>query len=75
MTRAITVSAIQITAVDGEKEATVEKMMRFLDVAGARGSKLVVLPEVWTGLGYSSKVAHRAIAEEICAIRSHKLPA
>ena len=65
MTRPITVSAVQITAVDGEKEATIEKMMRFLDVAGERGSELVVLPEVWTGLGYSSKVAHRSIAEEI----------
>ena len=39
--------------------------MRLLDVAGERGSGLVVLPEVWTGLGYSSKVAHRSIAEEI----------
>jgi deaminated glutathione amidase len=65
MTQPITVSAVQITAVDGEKEATVEKMLRFLDVAGERRSKLVVLPEVWTGLGYSTKVAHRAIAEEI----------
>jgi predicted amidohydrolase len=65
MARAITVSAIQMTAVDGEKEAAVEKMMRFLDVAGRRGSKLVVLPEVWTGLGYSTKTFHRTIAEEI----------
>jgi predicted amidohydrolase len=65
MANPITVSAIQITAVDGMKDATVEKMMRLLDVAGERGSELVVLPEVWTGLGYSSKVAHRAIAEVI----------
>ena len=65
MNSTLIVSAIQITAVDGEKEATVEKMMRLLDVAGKRGSELVVLPEVWTGLGYSSKVAHRSIAEEI----------
>ena len=63
--KTLTVSAIQITAIDGEKAATVEKMMRFLDVAGSRGSGLVVLPEVWTGLGYSSKTAHRDIAEEI----------
>lgn len=73
MTKTITVSAIQITAVDGEKEAAVEKMMRFLDVAGTRGSELVVLPEVWTGLGYSTKVAHRAIAEEIPGPTSRQL--
>ena len=61
----MTVSAVQITAVDGEKDATVEKMLGFLDVAGARGSELVVLPEVWTGLGYSSEKAYTEIAEPI----------
>ena len=65
MTHPITVSAVQITALDGMKDTTVEKMMRLIDVAGQRGSELVVLPEVWTGLGYSSKMAHRSIAEEI----------
>ncbi|MDA1098987.1 MAG: carbon-nitrogen hydrolase family protein [Proteobacteria bacterium] len=63
--RPMTVSAIQITAEDGEKAATVEKMLGFLDVAGRRGSKLVVLPEVWTGLGYSSDEAYLEIAEPI----------
>ena len=47
--RPMTVSAIQITSDDGAKAATVEKMLDFLDVAGRRGSELVVLPEVWTG--------------------------
>lgn len=61
----MTVSAVQITAIDGEKDATVEKMLGFLDVAGARGSELVVLPEVWTGLGYSSEKAYTEIAEPI----------
>jgi predicted amidohydrolase len=65
MTNPTIVSAVQITAVDGEKDATVEKMMRYLDVAGGRGSKLVVLPEVWTGLGYSTKTFHQRIAEPI----------
>lgn len=63
--RPMTVSAVQITAVDGEKEATVEKMLGFLDVAGRRGSELVVLPEVWTGLGYSEDKAYAEIAEPI----------
>ncbi|HYM31044.1 MAG TPA: carbon-nitrogen hydrolase family protein [Candidatus Cybelea sp.] len=62
----LTVSAVQITAVDGEKEKTVERVMGFLDQAGERGSELVVLPEVWTGLGYSDAVDFRTdIAEEI----------
>ncbi len=52
--RPMTVSAIQITAVDGEKQATVEKMLGFLDVASRRGSQLVVLPEIWTGTGFSA---------------------
>ena len=63
--RPMTVSAIQITAEDGEKDATVEKMLGFLDVAGRRGSELVVLPEVWTGLGFSTDEAYLEIAEPI----------
>lgn len=63
--RPMTVSAVQITAVDGEKDATVEKMLGFLDLAGQRGSELVVLPEVWTGLGYSTDKAYVEIAEPI----------
>jgi predicted amidohydrolase len=61
--RQMTVSAIQITAVDGEKAATVDKMAGWLDVAGGRGSDLVVLPELWTGLGFSEKGLHEKIAE------------
>ncbi|HZD24626.1 MAG TPA: nitrilase-related carbon-nitrogen hydrolase, partial [Alphaproteobacteria bacterium] len=53
------------TAVDGEKQATVERMLGFLDVAGRRGSELVVLPEVWTGLGYSTDKAYAEIAEPV----------
>jgi predicted amidohydrolase len=62
-TRELIASAIQITAVDGEKEATVEKMERLLDTAGERGSSLVVLPELWTGLGFSDKSIYKEIAE------------
>ena len=60
-----TVSCVQLTAVDGEKQATVDKALALVRKAGERGSKLVVLPEVWTGLGYSSKEIYRAIAEPI----------
>jgi predicted amidohydrolase len=63
--RPVTVSAVQITAVDGEKERTVEKMLGFIDLAGRRGSALVVLPELWTGLGFSDETGYRSIAEPI----------
>jgi deaminated glutathione amidase len=61
--RKLIASAIQITAVDGEKEATIEKMERLLDIAGQRGSDLVVLPELWTGLGFSDETVYKEIAE------------
>ncbi len=49
-------SAIQIVAVDGEKAATVGELAGFLDVAGGHGSGLVVLPDLWTGLGFSAAI-------------------
>lgn len=63
--RPVVVSAVQITAVDGEKDRTVEKMLGFIDIAGRRGSTLVVLPELWTGLGFSDETGYRDIAEPI----------
>ena len=60
-----TVSCVQFTAVDGAKQATVEKALRLVRQAGERGSQLVVLPEVWTGLGYSDKAIYREIAEPV----------
>jgi predicted amidohydrolase len=61
--RQLIASAIQITAVDGEKDATVEKMAGWLDIAGSRGSDLAVLPELWTGLGFSDDEIYKEIAE------------
>ncbi|MGM0561136.1 MAG: carbon-nitrogen hydrolase family protein [Pseudomonadota bacterium] len=61
----IVVSAIQITAEDGEKDATVAKMLDLLDTAGQRGTQLCVLPELWTGLGFSDESIYRSIAEPI----------
>ncbi|MBT4167491.1 MAG: carbon-nitrogen hydrolase family protein, partial [Rhodospirillaceae bacterium] len=63
--RPMTVSAIQITSDDAAKAATVERMMGFLDVAGRRGSELVVLPEIWTGAGLSTDEAYLDLAEPI----------
>lgn len=63
--RPFVVSAVQNTAIDGEKPRVVERMLGFLDEAGRRGSQLCVLPEVWTGLGYSSPKAYAEIAEPL----------
>lgn len=63
--RSLVASAVQITAVDGEKDAMVEKMLGFIDVAGQRGTDLCVLPELWTGLGFSDDTIYREIAEPI----------
>jgi deaminated glutathione amidase len=63
--RSLTVSAIQITAADSRKQDTVERMLAYLDEAGRRGSTLAVLPEVWTGVGFSNAEAYRQIAEEV----------
>jgi len=65
MSGEFTVSCVQFTAVDGEKQATIEKALNLVRQAGQRGSRLVVLPEVWTGLGYSDKTIYRDIAEPI----------
>lgn len=62
-TQDLTVSAIQITSCDGKKAEIVDKVARLLDVAGQRGSDLVVLPELWTGLGFSDETIYRDIAE------------
>ncbi len=63
--RSLVVSAVQITAIDGERDRNVEKVLRLLDEAGARGSRLCVLPEMWTGIEYSSVDDYREIAETI----------
>jgi deaminated glutathione amidase len=59
------VSCVQFAAVDGAKHATIDKALDLVRQAGERGSRLVVLPEVWTGLGYSDKTIYREIAEPI----------
>lgn len=59
------VSCVQITAVDGEKTATVHRALDLVDRAGREGARLVVLPEVWTGLGFSGDTLYQEIAEPI----------
>ncbi|MCK6449748.1 MAG: carbon-nitrogen hydrolase family protein [Alphaproteobacteria bacterium] len=65
MARMLNIACVQFTAVDGEKEATVRTAVRLIEEAAGRGAALVVLPEVWTGLGYSTPSAYKEIAEPI----------
>jgi predicted amidohydrolase len=69
------VACVQFTAIDGEKAATVAKALALVRQAGERGARLVVLPEVWTGLGYSTKTAYREIAEPIPGPTTERLAA
>jgi deaminated glutathione amidase len=73
MTRPIEIACVQFTAVDGDKAGTVEKALRLVREAGERGAQLVVLPEVWTGLGYSTPTAYKEIAEPIPGPTTEKL--
>lgn len=61
----VTVSCIQFTALDDDKDGTVKTCLDLIDRAAAQGAQLVVLPEVWTGLGYSTPTRYREIAEPV----------
>lgn len=60
-----TISVVQTNPRDDDKAGTIARMAELLDVAGRRGSDFVVLPEVWTGTGFSREGAHAALAEPI----------
>lgn len=61
----VTVSCIQFTSRDDDKAGTIETCLNLIDRAAAQGAQLVVLPEVWTGLGYSSADKYKEIAETV----------
>ncbi|MGY1640226.1 carbon-nitrogen hydrolase family protein [Geodermatophilus sp. SYSU D00703] len=61
----LTVACVQLTARDDDKAGTVKKALELIDAAADRGAQLVVLPEVWTGLGYSTPTIYREIAEPV----------
>lgn len=73
--RELTVSVIQINASDRDKEGNIQKILDFLDVAGRRGSDLVVLPETFTGTGLGDSETYKAIAEEIPGPTTDRLAA
>lgn len=61
----LTVSCVQFTASDNDKEGTVKTCLDLIDQAAEQGAKLVVLPELWTGLGFSTPTRYRDIAEPV----------
>jgi deaminated glutathione amidase len=61
----LTVATVQLTSDDRDKARTVAKALRMVDEAASRGAELIVLPEVWTGLGYSDAHPFEAFAEPI----------
>ena len=61
----LTVATVQLTTDDRDKPRVVEKATRMIEEAGAQGAKLIVLPEVWTGLGYSDDHPVEAMAEPV----------
>lgn len=65
MPDSLVVSVVQFTASDLDPEGTIKKCLSLIDDAVAAGAQLVVLPEVWTGLGYSSPTAAKEIAQTI----------
>lgn len=61
----LTVSCVQFTARDDDKDGTIGTCLELIDQAASHGAELIVLPEVWTGLGYSTPDRYREIAEPV----------
>ncbi|HET8579004.1 MAG TPA: carbon-nitrogen hydrolase family protein [Methylomirabilota bacterium] len=69
------VATVQMTTDDRNKPRVVEKVLRLVEEAGAQGADLIVLPEVWTGLGYSDAYPFEPMAEPIPGPTTDKLAA
>src|SRR3990172_9562115 len=59
------VATVQMTTDDRDKARVVDRVLRMIDEAGAQGADLMVLPEVWTGLGYSDDHPVQDLAEPV----------
>lgn len=69
------VATVQMTTDDRDKARVVDKVLGMIDEAGAQGADLIVLPEVWTGLGYADAFPFEAMAEPIPGPTTDKLSA
>jgi predicted amidohydrolase len=65
MSQIVAVSLVQFTASETDKDLNVKRCLAYLDEAADQGADLVVLPEVWTGLGYSTPTRYAEIAEPV----------
>ena len=69
------VATVQMTTDDRDTARVVDKVLGMIDEAGAQGADLIVLPEVWTGLGYADAFPFEAMAEPIPGPTTDKLSA
>jgi predicted amidohydrolase len=69
------VATVQMTTDDRDKARVVDKVLGMIDEAAAQGADLIVLPEVWTGLGYADAFPFEAMAEPIPGPTTDKLSA
>ncbi len=67
------IATVQMTTDDRDKAGVVAKVLRMIDEAGGQGADLIVLPEVWTGLGYTDAYPYQAMAEPIPGPTTDKL--
>ena len=65
MSQHVTVSLVQFTADENDRDVNVKRCLDYIDRAAEQDAQLIVLPEVWTGLGYSTKSRYRDIATPI----------
>lgn len=66
ITASLPVAIAQFLARDGDKPGNVARALAMIDRAAAGGARLVVLPELFTGLGYADETATRdTLAEPI----------
>jgi predicted amidohydrolase len=65
MSQEVVVSLVQFTSSETDKDLNVKRCLDYLDQAADQGADLVVLPEVWTGLGYSTPRRYAEIAEPV----------
>ncbi|MBK8159881.1 MAG: hypothetical protein IPK59_14320 [Rhodospirillaceae bacterium] len=63
--RPVTISIAQFNAQDDDKPGNLARACHYLELAGTRGSNIVVLPELFSGTGFSSGEAHQLLAEPI----------
>lgn len=63
MSTHITVSVVQSKSSDLDPDGTAKRCLELVDVAGERGSDLIVLPELWTATALSGTVTSASMAQ------------